>query len=106
MQIIISQATAQAINTGAAEIVQIITGETPDVPKVTDMAVTDMANWSVTTTASDIVYEVNDELFFKYVAVYLKVAKIVAPFIKPIMALIETLSADVRDIERFMSQKK
>ena len=104
MQIILTQATVQTINAGAAELAQIITGETPDIQSV--KSVTDMANWSITATDTTVTYEVNDEVFTKYLAVYLKIARVVAPFVKPVMALIDTLNTDVRDIQCFMDAKK
>lgn len=64
------------------------------------------ANHSIKLIDGEYVLEVNDEALFKYMALYLKIARIVAPFIKPAMALFATLKDDVRDIERFFLQLK
>lgn len=63
---------------------------------------------NVTTELKDGNYEitVNDEIFFKYMNLYVKIAKFVKPFIEPAKMLFVTLMSDINDIERFLTQKK
>ena len=106
MQIIISKATASAIQVSAEQINCLITGEKPSSSPAEFSDVTKYANYSVINDDTNCTLTVNDEIFFKYMHMYLRIAKLVAPFIKPLMSLFETVQDDIKDIERFMNQKK
>lgn len=111
MKIIIAQSTVNALTIAGAEVINTI-GE-PLGKSEKPLAVADLlppcdeyVNHSVKLEGDNVVLELNDELFFKYMSVYLKVAKFVAPFIKPAMALMHALQSDVRDIEEWMKSRK
>lgn len=67
---------------------------------------TKFANHSITEANGEYTLEINDELFFKYANIYLRIARVVAPFIAPLKALCRVVSEDINDIQRFMSQRK
>ena len=106
MQIIISKATASAMHSSSEQIVCLITGDKSSTSPAEFADVTKYANYSVINDDTNCTITVNDEIFFKYARVYLKVAKDIAPFIKPLMSLFDSLQDDIADIERFMNQKK
>ena len=107
MQIIISTTTALAINDAVANTLsEIGIGETDHTVSTVDFTNNENVNYSSNVVGNNVVIEINDELFFKYAAMYMSIAKIVAPFIKPIMSLLAVVKTDLKDIERFMNVKK
>ena len=106
MQIIISKTVVEYVQLKSQHLACIITGDKPDNVPAAISDVTDYANVSLVVADENVVIEVNDELFFKYMHMYLKVARLVAPFVKPLMSLFETIKDDVAEIDRFINQKK
>jgi hypothetical protein len=108
MKLTISAATVMSLNTDGATLASIILGShkvnTGYVlpPEVS----TEYVNQSVTIVDGNYVYEVNDEAMLKVMALYIKVARIVAPFIHATIALLGTLGDDVKEIDRFLSLRK
>ena len=111
MKLIISKATVLSLNTQAADLVELVTGESHHNDATffdiaTREGATQYANHSVTLVNGEYVLEVNDGGMFKYMAVYLKVARVIQPFVKPVMGLMAMLKSDIADIERFFYQEK
>lgn len=108
MKLIISKATVTTLDKQSKELCALLNAEDSsnffevatraDAPK--------FANHSVTLVDGEYILEINDEGMFKYMALYLKVARIIHPFIKPVMALISTIGDDLDDITRFFTQQK
>lgn len=67
---------------------------------------TEFANYSITKVGDEWVLEINDEGMFKYMRVYGRIARCIAPFIAPIKALMWELKADMADIDRWVNQRK
>ena len=106
MQIIISAATALSISNAATDAINEIFNETTKHGDMNDLINNDYVNFTSNVINDNVVVEINDELFFKYMNMYVRIAKIVAPFIKPIMSLLGSIKTDLKDIERFMNTKK
>lgn len=105
MKFIISASTVAQLNDATAEIACLVAGCT-DITAAPIEADDTHANHSIKLIDGDYVVEINDEGLLKYMALYLKVAKAIAPFIKPIMGLMTALKDDVRELEAFFSAKK
>lgn len=104
MLFIIAASTVTQLNDVTNEIACLVSG---DVSAPSELTTDDShANHSIKLVDGNYVFELNDEGLLKYMALYLKVAKAVAPFIKPIMGLMAALKDDVRELEDFFSAKK
>lgn len=107
MQIIISTSTVTAINHAVEDVINEVFDDTgKHLVNTNDLINNDYVNFTSNVVNNNVVIEINDELFFKYAAMYMRIAKIVAPFIKPIMSLLAVVKTDLKDIERFMNVKK
>lgn len=108
MKIIISKATMLALSTQADQIVFDLTGERRahfgDVEA--EMLQDTYTNHRVELIDGEYILTINDEGLFKYMAVYLKIARAIKPFIAPVMNLLSSLKSDMKDIERFLNQRK
>lgn len=100
MKLIISTSTIERLNREAADIVEALLDIRPEQHPVEE--ITDKANFSVTKLGEDVVYELNDEGLFKYMALYLKIARIVAP----IMKLMSELNSEVNAVVEFYNKSK
>lgn len=67
---------------------------------------TEFANHSLRRVGAEWVLEINDEVLFKYLRLYGRVAKFITPFVAPLKALIGEVADDVEDIKRWMSLRK
>lgn len=107
MRFIIANTTATAINLQVADIL-VECGMDKDTATIatTMSEVTEFKNFSVTFQDDNVVYEINDEVFFKYMQMYVRIAKIVVPFIEPVKRLFSTIKEDMDDIQAFIAQRK
>ena len=67
---------------------------------------TGLANMSVTQTNDEWTVEINDEVLFKYLRVYIRIAQFVVPFITPLTNLMFSIKEDLAEIEEFISRPK
>lgn len=100
MKFIISTATLVRMNQEAADITEVLIGTRPDVQTIVD--VTDKANCSVINDGENVTVEISDEGLFKYMALYLKIARVVAPIIK----LFTELRSDIDEVIEFYNESK
>ena len=82
--------------------------------------VTDLTNMSITLAAGerigagpngliherDWVIEVNDEILFKYLRIYIKVGKFIASIVTPFKGLMSSLEVEFNSISTFITQRK
>jgi hypothetical protein len=112
MKFIISAATVSALNLEAKALLTPLINEIEpgaDLDKAfadTDFTDNSLANSSINLVDGEWVLEVNDEGIFKYMAIYMKVAKFITPFVKPFLALTHSLSDDINEIQRWIGQRK
>lgn len=106
MQIIIATSTALAISNTTNDIINEVFSDTNKRVTADDLVNNKYVNYSSNIVGDDVVLEINDECFYKYAAMYVRISKIIAPFIKPVLSLLDIVKTDLKDIERFMNTKK
>lgn len=75
--------------------------------------VTDLTNMSIirdahyfNTDEHEWVIEVNDEILFKYLGIYIKVGKFIASIAAPFKGLMSSLEVEFNSINTFLTQRK
>jgi len=107
MRFIIANTTATAINNQVADIlVEGGLNAEDAVAATTIQEVTEFKNFSITQQGDDWVYEIDDQVLLKYMQMYVRIAKIVVPFIEPVKRLFSTIKEDMDDIQAFIAQRK
>lgn len=64
------------------------------------------AGYTLNEDESELTLEISDEVLIKYMDVYVKIARAILPFVKPMVTLIGTLRDDVREIAQMLSERK
>lgn len=106
MKFVIAQSTITQSTAQLNELSVIVTGVPIDTIVMQDFVDTDHANHSVTLQGDDLVVEIDDAVFVKYMAVYIKVARVVMPFVAPLKALFKELRSDLESIHEFFDARK
>lgn len=107
MRFIIANTTALAVNSQFADILVEGGLSAEDAVAATTMQeVTEFKNFSITQQGDDWVYEIDDQVLLKYMRMYVRVAKIVVPFIEPVKRLISSIKKDMDDIQAFVAERK
>lgn len=112
MRITFSQATASTIARqwiAEIEALRVADGQEPD----DDLGVNlfalidnDHVNYSVNLVEADIVVDINDEMFLKYFSVVFKISRLLAPFIKPLTAVVHEWKQLVEELSEFVHARK
>lgn len=107
MRFIIANTTAAAINNQVADVfVECGLSAEDAVTATTMQEVTEFKNFSITEQGADWVYEIDDQVLLKYMRMYVRIAKIVLPFIEPVKRLFSTIKEDMDNIQAFISERK
>lgn len=111
MKIIMAQSTVRTGNEQSAELNIVLCDafnlDNPITEYDDVVLTTEFENFSVTLDDDkNYVFELNDECVLKCMRLYVKAAKVLAPFIKPIMGLMNMLKDEYAEIEAFIGKRK
>lgn len=107
MRFIIANTTATAINNQVADVlVECGLDKDTAITATTMQEVTEFKNFSITQQGDEWVYEIDDQVLLKYMRMYVRIAKIIVPFIEPVKRLFSTIKEDMDDIQAFIAQRK
>jgi hypothetical protein len=111
MQIIIARSTVNKIASQTQEITNtVITamGEKPLTVKMAEASVevTNLKNLSVNQVDDRVIVDINDEIFFRYMSLYIKLVTMVMPFVGMLKMVGNLLKAETKGLVEFINEEK
>jgi flagellar biosynthesis/type III secretory pathway M-ring protein FliF/YscJ len=111
MQIIIARSTVNTLAKQTQEITNTVIsamGEKPLTHKMDEMIVkvSNKKNISVDEFNGDVVVDINDEIFFKYMSLYIKLITMIMPFVGMLKMVGNMLKAETRSLVDFIEEEK
>lgn len=112
MKFTIARSTAQALFNAANEV-EILSGAKPSHALLSDEQLNKanvLANFAVKADGSDITVEMNDEVLLKYLALYVKTARLLAPLATAVIgmwnAVQSLIETDCEELIAFVTKRK
>jgi hypothetical protein len=111
MQIIIARSTVNTLADQTQEITNTVImamGEKPLTVKMAEASVevTNLKNLSVNQTGDRVIVDINDEIFFKYMSLYIKLVTMIMPFIGMLKMVGNMMKAETRSLVEFIAEEK
>ena len=112
MKFTIARNTAQALFDAANEV-EVLGGAKPSHVLLSDEQLNEanvLANFSIEAKDGDITVEMNDEVLLKYLALYIKTARLIAPIVKAAVSMWDAvqglIASDAADLVAFITKRK
>ena len=111
MQIIIARSTVNKIASQTQEITNTVIaamGEKPLTVKMSELTVevTNLKNLSINQIGDRVIVDINDQIFFKYMSLYIKLITMVMPFIGMLKMVGNLLKTEYRSLVEFIEEEK
>ena len=112
MKFTIARNTAQALFDAANEV-EVLGGAKPSHVLLSDEQLNEanvLANFSIEAKDGDITVEMNDEVLLKYLALYIKTARLIAPIVKAAVSMWDAVQGLIKDdcaeLAAFITKRK
>lgn len=111
MKIIIARSTVNKIASQSQEITNTVIsamGEKPITHKMDELIVkvSNKKNISVDEFNGDVVVDINDEIFFRYMSLYIKLVTMIMPFVGMLKMVGNMMKAETRSLVEFIEEEK
>jgi hypothetical protein len=111
MQIIIARSTVNKIADQTQEITNTVISAMGEKPLTVKMAeasveVTNLKNISVNQVGDRVIVDINDEIFFRHMSLYIKLVTMVMPFVGMLKMVGNMLKAETRSLVEFIEEEK
>lgn len=112
MKFTIARNTAQALFDAANEV-EVLGGAKPSHELLSDEQINAsnvLANFTIHAEDGDITVEMNDEVLTKYLALYIKTARLIAPIVKAAVSMWDAVQSLIKDdaaeLAAFITKRK
>jgi hypothetical protein len=111
MQIIIARSTVNKIANQTQEITNTVISAMGEKPLTVKMAeasveVTNLKNLSVNQVGDRVIVDINDEIFFRYMSLYIKLVTMIMPFVGMLKMVGNLLKAETKGLVEFINEEK
>ncbi len=107
MKFVISTTTVNALNTKIKDEALALGASTELINQLTGTAeITHLKNMRIECVGDQWEYEVNDEVMFMVLRMYIRIARFVAPLISSVVGLMSSLKDDSESLDKFFNETK